>query len=354
MSDKLLHFGVWIKKSPKNRISRENYAIIDKTCSIWMPSMPLRYADPEERKRYFEDVECRTYCDAYCEEWREKCLINFDKNMAYFKQITTEEFEDALNALIGSNSKIRQVSNLNDCNQLCGIYIMVLDEYRQVYIGQSKDIKKRIMSHWNRQKAFDRLLCGDINDSVLSIDCFGALDTTRIFVLETTALDHYEVKLQKGILSGYKLNRMAGGVPKDKLDLVTKALDRSSRDLRNFHNDEYAEKYEKELDVIYFVQQCYCRPEDLNVGNIVCIERTNRGKLLPQKYFGKVIKATKSRRLVSRYCSSVLGYSCIKRLKAPQEEIRVKKTMLFSTVVAEENKEFHTFWRSKKFPHIEA
>lgn len=354
MNDKLLHFGVWIKKSSKNTLTRENYAIIDKTSSVWMPSTQMRFSDSEERKRYFEDVECRIYCDTYCEEWREKCLINFDKNMAYFKQITKDEFEFALKTLIGSNSKIRQISDLNDCSQICGIYIMVLDEYRQVYIGQSKDIKKRIMSHWNRQKAFDRLLFGDINDSVLSIDCFGALDTTRIFVLATTDLDRYESKLQKSILSGYKLNRMAGGVPKDRLDLMTKSIDRNSRNLKDFHNDEFAEKYEKELDVFYFTQQNYCRPEELNEGDIVCIERTNRGKLLPQKYFGKVIKATKSRLVVIRYCSSILDYSCVKRQKLPQEEIRVKKTMIFSKVVAEEKKEMHTFWRSKKFPHIEA
>ena len=87
--------------------------------------------------------------------------------MAYFNQIAKEEFEHALQMLITSNKKIRQVSDLNDCNKMSGIYVMVLDKYKQVYIGQSRDIKKRIMSHWSKQKSFDRLLFGNVNDSVL-------------------------------------------------------------------------------------------------------------------------------------------------------------------------------------------
>lgn len=329
MDDKILHLGVWIKKNDKNLICRENYAVID-------------------------EKSIETYGLSFCEEHQEKCLINFDKNMAYFKQITMEEFEYALQTLIDSNKKIIKVTDLNDCNKTSGIYVMVLDEYKQVYIGQSRDIKKRIMSHWNKQKSFDRLLFGNVNDSVLSIDSFGALDTTRVFVLETDNLNDYEIKLQKKILSGYKLNRMAGGVPEDRLDLFTKALDRNSRDLKSFHNEDFAEKYEKELDIIQFVPQGYCKPEELNEGDIVCLERTNRGKLLLQKYFGKVIKASKSRLFVYRYCSSILGYSCVKNTKFLKEEIRIKKTMLFSKVNIEEKKEIHTFWRSKKFPHIEA
>ena len=42
-------------------------------------------------------------------------------------------------------------------------------------------MKKRILGHWNRQKEFDHLICGKIEESILSIDSFGALDTTRIF-----------------------------------------------------------------------------------------------------------------------------------------------------------------------------
>ena len=352
------HFGVRIKKSEKNKITRENYAIIDKRNSTWTPSTPSLYCRSGECKKYFEDEECRIYNDSFCEEWQEKCLINFDKNMAFFAQILPAEFEEALHQLIKSNKMIKQVLDLNECKEMRGIYIMVLDEYKQVYIGQAKDIKKRIMSHWSKQKSFDRLLFGNVNDSVLSIDSFGALDTTRIFAFETDNLDYYEMKLQNTIPSAFKLNRMGGGVPEDRLDLITKALDRNIRNLKAFHNEEFAEKYEKEIDITYFESRGYCALEELVQGDIICLERTERGKLLPTKYYGEVIRATKTRLWVYKYCGSILGNSCysskFKGKKLLTDEIRVKKTMLFSKVDMIEKKEIRTFWRSKKFPHLEA
>lgn len=52
---------------------------------------------------------------------------------------------------------------------------MVLDEYRQVYIGatsESAGTAERIRQHWSGQKQFDRLLAGSVETSVLSIDSF--------------------------------------------------------------------------------------------------------------------------------------------------------------------------------------
>ena len=167
-----------------------------------------------------------------------------------------------------------------------------------------------------------------------------------------------DCKLQKKLPSAFKLNRMSGGVPEDQLDLVSKALDRNSHNLKDFHNEKFAEKYEKEMDVTYFESKGYCELEELVQGDIICLERTERGKLLPTKYYGEVIRATKSRLWVYRYCGSILGNSCysskFKGKKLLLEEIRVKKTMLFSKVDMIEKKETHTFWRSKKFPHLEA
>lgn len=230
--ERILHFGVWIKKSPKNKLSREYYAIIDKKSSIWMPSTPSRYSDPEKRKKYFEDEECRFYCDSYCEEWREKCLINFDKNMAFFNTISRESFEEALNHLIKSNKRTKQIFDLNDCKEMCGIYVLVLDEYKQVYIGQAQDIKKRIMQHWSKQKPFDRLIFGGVNDSVLSVDCFGALDTTRIFVLETKSLNVSERFAVSKMPSHFKLNRIGGGIPSNNLDVLGALSEWNKRELK--------------------------------------------------------------------------------------------------------------------------
>lgn len=353
VKNKIFHLGVWIKKSENNKINRENYAIVDKRNSHWSPRTPSLYTD-ENRYKYFEDEECQFYSDLYCEEHQERCLINYDKNMAFFNEISQEEFQDALDVLICSNTNIRQVLSLNDYNQRSGIYILVLDEYKQVYIGQAQDIKKRIMSHWQRKKPFDRLLFGKINNSVLPIDSFGALDTTRIFVLETESLDDYEVKLLNKMPAKFKLNRIAGGVPADSLDLITKAMDSNRRDLSEFHNEKFAERCEEERAVLYFTQQNYCQPTELVKGDIVCLERTNRGKKLPSKWFGEVIKASKSKLVVGRYCLEVQENWCFKPSRTVRQEIRIKKTMLFSKVYMEEKKEVYSVWRSKKFPHIKA
>jgi len=53
-----------------------------------------------------------------------------------------------------------------------------------------------------------------------------------------------------------------------------------------------------------------------------------------------------------------LGNSCYsskyKNKKLYPEEIRIKKNMRFTKVNIIEKKETHIFWRSKKFPHLQA
>ena len=73
--------------------------------------------------------------------------------------------------LIKYSRKIKEVKNLNDYSGVAGVYILVLDKYKQVYIGQTNTcIKTRIMSHWRKVKEFDRLLFGPVESSILSID----------------------------------------------------------------------------------------------------------------------------------------------------------------------------------------
>jgi hypothetical protein len=108
---------------------------------------------------------------------------------------------------------------------------MVLDNYKQMYIGQSLDIKRRILQHWEAIKQFDRLIYGRVDNSVLSIDCFGALDTTRIFILATNDLDASEKMIINNVQSIYKLNRVGGGVPRGFLDMLGVLANTNHRDL---------------------------------------------------------------------------------------------------------------------------
>ncbi len=57
---------------------------------------------------------------------------------------------------------------------------MILDNYKQVYIGIADNIKKRILQHWKNSP--NTMIVGTKNNSKLCIDSFKALDTTRIFV----------------------------------------------------------------------------------------------------------------------------------------------------------------------------
>ena len=152
--------------------------------------------------------------------------------MAFFRNLSKEDFETALQNLVKSKRHIKQIYDLNICKEVSGIYIMVLDEYKQVYIGQSSDIKKRIMRHWSARKEFDRLLFGDVEDSVLSIDSFGALDTTRIFVLETDALGKTERLFVNKMPGQYKLNRIGGGDVDAPQDFIRVLAEGNRRDFK--------------------------------------------------------------------------------------------------------------------------
>lgn len=234
---RIQHFGVWIKKSPTNYISRESYAIIDKNNSHWKPAMvqfwKKIYETPEKLHKRYEDDDCKFYTDAMCEKHRSDCLLNYDLNMAFFNKIKQENFDKALSKLIRCSKRIHEVFDLNEYKGKSGIYILVLGKYKQVYIGQSSDVKRRIMHHWSKHKEFDRLIHGRVDNSVLSIDSFGALDTTQIFVLEASwwELDEKEKFLVRKIPNKFKLNRVGAGRPYDEADVLEVIANSNKRDL---------------------------------------------------------------------------------------------------------------------------
>lgn len=211
---KIKHFGVWFDNNTNTTLSRDSYAIIDKKVTQKPSSTLLKFYEQNSslREQIYENSECSTYTDLWCEKHKESCLENFDLNLKFFSKIKTEDFEKALSTLLSKRKNIKQIFDLYDCDKMEGIYILVLDKYKQIYIGQSKDIKRRILQHWRKKKEFDKLICGRINSSILSIDVFGCLDTTRIFVLETTNLDYLENRLLNSINKKYILNRTAGGI----------------------------------------------------------------------------------------------------------------------------------------------
>ena len=128
----------------------------------------------------------------------------------------------------GNTNQVTEVKDLKECKKKTGIYMAVLDNFNQLYIGQTtKDLKERILNHWKLKPKFDRLLFGKVTESVIPYDSYGALDTTRIFIIyeqDKKKIDQIEKNLVQEIPQKYQTNRIGGGIHldtiKDLLDTV--------------------------------------------------------------------------------------------------------------------------------------
>ena len=133
----------------------------------------------------------------------------YDRYLGKMKQIVNldyQEFESALGRLT-EQYQLEEVLDLNECNGCSGIYLLVLEMYKQLYIGQSTNIKARIINHWNRKD----LVSG------CCIDTFRAKDTKRIFVMKDRDgrfRNHHndiEIKMIGSVDPKFLLNIMPGG-----------------------------------------------------------------------------------------------------------------------------------------------
>lgn len=206
------HFGEVIQEGKYGyKLTRQWYALINKRSSLYT----RREAVSEElwaaTTWCYEDEDHRILTDEWCEANRRDALENFDLNMAYFAQIRPEDFEAALQEMLARAKRLRPVEDLKKLDDVEGLYVMVLDEYRQAYIGTSDNIRRRILKHWNGTKQFDRLIWGDKHESVLSIDAFRPLDTTRIYAMRTVNGFELEERLVRRFPPDYLLNRIGGG-----------------------------------------------------------------------------------------------------------------------------------------------
>lgn len=191
----LEHFGVAVKED--NFLNRDHYAI-------------------------YTEKDLEKYSLAECEEHRQRCLENFDINMKHFQELDYSEFCQEIDSFLTCYPSFEKVDSLNDYRDVQGYYIMVLDLYKQIYIGTTNNIYKRIKQHWNNKKEFDRLIFPiyNVSGSVLSIDCFGALDTTRIYVFPTVDLYSMEDEFICFFSPKFLSNRIPGGIPSSMLDIL--------------------------------------------------------------------------------------------------------------------------------------
>lgn len=214
-SESAVHFGIPVRSTRglALRMNRETYAGINKRSSIHFPREVAPKLWDATADRY-EDAEHRLYTDDWCTKLQEMALHNYDLNMAHFASLDPVEFEDALQRAVKGRKGMVELTDLTKWDNVPGLYVMVLDEYRQVYIGAtdaSVGVLKRIKQHWTGTKQFDRLILTDPETSIISIDSFRALDTTRTFAVKTTAAFVSEDALLNRIRSKFRLNRISGG-----------------------------------------------------------------------------------------------------------------------------------------------
>lgn len=215
-TESAVHFGIPVRatRGLGLRLTRDTYARINKKSSMPRSS---REMDPERWDRLseiYEDEDHRIHTDAWCAEHQIRALKNFDINMTHFASLDAEEFEQALQQAIAGHVKLSEVTDLSKWAGLPGLYMMVLDEYRQVYVGatdQTGGVMARIKQHWAGTQSFDRLIWGDVETSILSIDSFRALDTTRIFAVKTSTSFVDENPVLELMPEKFTLNRVRGG-----------------------------------------------------------------------------------------------------------------------------------------------
>lgn len=202
------HFGLkLVKRKYSFKLNREEFAPIStKPSNPFFPTLAEMGA--------YTDSSGREYRQEWCQEYRKLCLANYDLNMEYFGRLDRASFERALDNFIKRHKEFVSVDDLGQYKDVEGYYIMVLDEYKQVYIGKSDDIAKRIRQHWSSMKPFDRTLLPMYAEktSCFSIDFFRALDTTRIYIWKRRLTDGVEADLVADFPNIYCTNRIGGDV----------------------------------------------------------------------------------------------------------------------------------------------
>lgn len=199
----MLHFGLNVLPGKYGlKLSRDKYAIINNRNSF-------DFFIPE----WCKDDDGEFYTDEWCVKHRENCLINFDLNMDFYSKLDHEDFDTEIRNFLVAHPYFDEITDLNDYNHAKGYYLMILDEYCQIYVGTSHNIMRRIREHWSHNTSFDRLLfpMDAVYTSLLSINCFRALDTTRLYGFKTQDTYTLENEFIQFFSSKYCANRLSGG-----------------------------------------------------------------------------------------------------------------------------------------------
>lgn len=213
----MTHFGINIvKRKYSLELQREEFALISTK-----PSLPV--FEMLIRDNAYTNNDATEYSVSWCERYRKLCLENYDLNMRYFDLLDAEEFRRTIDSFLRKHPRFVEVTDLRSYTSKSGYYLMVLDKYKQAYIGKSENIRFRIHQHWTKVKQFDRILFPmyAVKESCFSIDFFRALDTTRIYVWQRPLADGIESMLVKEFPKKFSTNRIGGDITNAIDALVT-------------------------------------------------------------------------------------------------------------------------------------
>ena len=114
-------------------------------------------------------------------------IENIKNNLSYFKTLDSCYFNDEISRISNKYSffEIHDLSSYKKC-----LYLIVLDEYKQFYVGKCVGgLKNRMRKHWLAKVIPGRQLWkGSFDYSRMKFDNFKMLDATRIFVCENIDL----------------------------------------------------------------------------------------------------------------------------------------------------------------------
>lgn len=255
------HFGITLGESKYGyKLNRENFAIVNNKSSFG---------------------NGKVYDDEWCKNKYNRCMQNYDINMQRLFSLNSQDFENEISKFLELHPLFEEVTDLKKYEGVAGYYMMVLDNYCQVYIGTSSNIKQRIIQRWNKVIPFDRVIFGNVETSIISIDSYRACDTTRIYVYKTNDTYTNEDEIINSINPIYCCNRTKGGNLSGLGEaIVNRKIYNEEQSLNNYEQANLTKRYEQPK-TIKKVEKT--NDEILTVTDLTAIFHCSRNRIM--KYY---------------------------------------------------------------------
>lgn len=78
---------------------------------------------------------------------RFRALRNLDLSMTYFGSLDRDDFEESLAKVLRRGKPLKPVDQLYKRDDVEGIYVMVFDEHKHLYVGAVRNIRAWVMQH---------------------------------------------------------------------------------------------------------------------------------------------------------------------------------------------------------------